>query len=150
MALTHQVIESRWYLNQHETEVIIVDEVGNKYHECFCLPAIPSQAQLDDLIAKAKERIQKQLDFAANDMNLPADEMRALEYLRDIKREIVMGIRSNPAVTLAQAKAYIEGKYPNSVINFDRLYQFYLSLLNLSTWDEFKQWIIDRKFEGID
>lgn len=151
MALTHSLVEIRQYLDGWLSKVDITDDQsGRMWHERFNTPSYPTDGELDALVNGAKTRIQKELEYEANDMNLPADEERALEYLRNIKRDTILQIRQYPGVTLAQAQAYVDANYPNSIINFDRLYQFYLNLLNLSTWDEFKTYLINHKFGGID
>lgn len=151
MALTHQIVGTIAYLNQWNSRVVITDtSTGRLWDEELCTPTQPTQVELDALIAHRKTIIQQELDFEANDMNLTVDEKRALEYLRNIKQDIVLQVRAYPAVTLAQAQTYVDTNYPNSIVKFDKLYDFYLNLLNLSTWSEFKQFCIDEPFEGID
>lgn len=151
MALTHRIIEIRPYLTGWLSIVDITDTATSRvFHRRFNTPSYPTPEQGSALIADAKVQIQYQLDLDANDMNLPADEERALEYVRNIKHDIVTQIRAAPAVTLAQAQAYVDTNYPESVIKFDKLYAFYLNLLNLSTWDEFKTFVINHKFAEVD
>jgi hypothetical protein len=151
MALTHQIVETRQYLNGWLSIVNIVDTATSKiYHRRFNTPTQLTSGELDALVEAAKVLIQAEIDFDANDMNLSADEERAVEYLRNIKRDIVVQIRAAPAVTLAQAQTYIDNNYPNSIVNFDKLYAFYLNQLNLSTWAEFKTFVINHKFREVD
>lgn len=151
MALNETLKDSRAYLAGWLSIVDIVDSVtGRIFHHRFNTSSEPSSGELDTLIAAAKLGDQAELDYDANSMNLTRDEERAIEYLRNIKRDIIIQIRAFPGVTLAQAQSYVDTNYPNSIVNFTRLYQFYLNLLNLSTWDEFKTWIIDHKFREVD
>lgn len=151
MALNETLKDSRAYLSGWLSIVDIVDSVtGRIFHHRFNTSSEPSSGELGILIAAAKLGDQAMLDYDANDMNLTRDEEKAIEYLRNIKRDIITQIRAHPAVTLVQAQAYVDTNYPDSIINFSRLYQFYLNLLNLSTWDEFKTWVINHKFREVD
>lgn len=151
MALTHNIVETRLQYGKYLTLIDITDTVtGQIYNKRPRFKTNPSQAMIDAQVVIEKERIQLELDYISNDMNLMRDEELAIEYLRDIKRDIVVSIRATPGVTLAQAQTYVDTNYPDSVIKFDKLYQFYLNLLDLSTWDEFKLWVINHKFKEID
>jgi hypothetical protein len=153
MALVHTVVEIRSYYDTWIAIVDIEDDLsGQLYHFRWNYDEEvtgSSQEVLDD-IASAKEDIQAEILLLANDMNLPVDEQKALEYLQDVKRAIILEIRNTPTATLVQAQTYIATNYPDSMIDFMKLYQWYLQLLGLTTWDEFKAFVIASKFREID
>jgi hypothetical protein len=151
MALIHQVIELRSELSDWMILVDITDDsTGIVYNRRYNWDHNPAQAEIDAAIVIMKTRITLILEYEANAMNLSIDENRAIDYLRNIKQDMILRIRAFPGVTQLQTKNYIEANYPDSIINFDRIYDFYLQLLGLTTWDGFKTWIIGHKFEGID
>jgi hypothetical protein len=151
MALTHTLIETRTYLNSYLALIDIKDTVtGKVYNRRFNVEHDPSAAELDALATTAKTRIQDDLDYEANGMNLTTDEDRLLEYYRNIKRDIVRRIRAVPGTTLAQAQTYISNKYPDSPLVFAELYTIWRNMISVSTWAEFKTWVINHKFRDID
>jgi hypothetical protein len=153
MALVDTIIEIRSYYDTWLVIVDIEDDItGQQYHYRWHFDSDVDETSNDviDEIIKAKENIQAEILYIANMMNLPADEEIALEYLQNIKQAIVLEIRNTPAATLAQAQAYIDNEYPDAIVDFTRLYQWYLNLLGLTTWDEFKSFVINSKFRGID
>ena len=149
MALTYKIIEIRPYLTTWESVVDIYN--GDRiYHQRFNTPKRPSDVELGKLIDGAIRRIEKMLEYEANEMNMPVDEEKAIECLRSMKHDIVLQVRKSPTANLTQTRDYINQKYPDSVISFDKLYEFYLSRLNIKTWDEFTQYCVNQKFESID
>jgi hypothetical protein len=153
MALVETIIEIRPYIGTWLALVNILDDIrGLVYHYLWCFDHEVDEADADLVseISKAKVGIQLELEYEANDMNLPQDEERALKYLQDIKRSIITEIRDNPTVTLIQAQDFIATQYINSIIDFTELYKWYLNLLGLTTWDEFKSHVINNKFKGSD
>ncbi len=151
MALTHVITEIRPYLTSYILRITITDTVTGKiYSREFNLDHSPDSTEQDALATLAKTRIQIELDFEANAMNLTSDEDRLLEYYRGIKRDIVLRIRAVPGATLAQAQTYIAGEYPDSMFVFAELYAIWRNMIGVTTWADFKTWVIDHKFRGID
>ena len=151
MALTHQIIGTKQYLDQWETDVVITDTATGKVRdEKICTSSQPTQEQLDSLIEKRKTIIQQEMDLEVNSLNLPADEEALLEYYRGIKIDIVLRIREYPAATLQQASDYIAGKYPDSPFKFNELCRQWLRISKCGNWEEFKQFCTNHKFIGID
>lgn len=151
MALVHNIIETRQEGNRWRTRLRVVDsDTGLQYIRKFHSETDPDQTQLDALGALAISRIQNELDMKANAMNLKIDETRLLEEYRKIKRDVVLRIRAFPEATSQQAKDYIAVEYPNSPFNFDELYAIWIGMINVSTWADFKTWVIDKKFKEID
>lgn len=150
-ALVHFVSGVRQYYTSWISSFAITDTVtGRIYNRSFSTSHNPSSAELDAFAVTAKARIQKEIDYDDNVMNLRQDQVRALEYLDNILRYMVVGIRANPGITQAQAQTAINTAYPDSIVDFSKLYNFYKNLLNITTWSEFKIWVIDHKFRGID
>ncbi len=151
MALSHNIIETRQNGSSWQIRLRVVDsDTEAQYIRNFQSKTMPDQARLDELGALAISRIQNELDMDANAMNLTTDEDRLLEYYRTIKGDIVLRIRQFPGATAQQAKDYIAVEYPNSPFNFDEFYGIWIGMVNVSTWADFKTWVIDRKFRGID
>ena len=153
MALIHELKEIISYHDIWLAKCDIIDDVTAQryYYEWQFHEQVTSESQiLIDQIDIAKVNIQTEILYQQNDMNLPQDEEKALEYLRNIKLKIIEEIRENPNVTLTQAQTWVNNKYPNSIINFQKLYEWYLDFLKLSTWNEFKEFVINHKFQGID
>lgn len=151
MPLIHAIIETRQEGNRWRTRLRVVEsDTGEQYIRMFQSKAAPDQARLDELGALAISRIQNELDMEANDMNLKTDAVRLLEYYRNIKRDIILRIRQFPGATAQQAKDYIAVEYPNSPFNFDELYGIWIGMINVSTWAQFKVWVINHKFREID
>jgi len=151
MALIENILEQYQYIDLWCVRINLTDDITSQiyYHE-ISFDHEPTSMEKDAEIARLKELTQFEIDCSANNMNLTVDEEMALQYLRNIKTDIIIQIRTFPAVTLIQAQDFVDTTYPNSVVKFEVLYQFYLNLLNLSTWGEFKTFIIDNKFRGID
>ena len=129
---------------------VVNSDTGKQYIRNFHSKTTPDQSRLDTLATLAQDRIQTELDYDANAMNLTTDEDRLLEYYRNIKRDFVLRIRAFPAATAQQAKDYIVAEYPNSPFDFDQLYAIWIGMIGVSTWDDFKTWVINKKFRGID
>ena len=150
MALTYTIIEIRQYLGSWLSLVDITDDEGRIFHQRFNTPEPLTDQELKALIDKVMISIKRERDYDANSMNLYADEDKIMEHLRNIRSDMVTIVRQNPDCSVIQAQEYINKKYPNSIISFDKLCQFYHRELNLFTWDGFKQYIISHKFIGID
>ena len=151
MALISKIVEKYQYLTQYCVRVNILDDAtGRIYHSEYAFASDPTSIVIDTQIASTKLLIQQEIDFENNDMNLTIDEEKAIEYLRNIKNDTVKQIRANPTATKQQAINYINAKYANSLVNVEKLLTWYANFLNLATWDEFKTFVINHKFEGID
>lgn len=149
--LNHVVIETRPDLNKWLALINVTDTVSGKvYNYRFSVDSDPSAGELDALAIIAKTRIQAELDCEANDLNLTTDEDLLLEVYRILKTDVILRIRAVPDDTAQQTKDYIAGEYPNSPFDFDELYAIWIGMINVSTWADFKTWVITRKFRGID
>ena len=151
MALKEKILEKYQYLTSWYVRINIIDDVTNKiYHHEIAFDHDPTTIDIDTEIAKVKTRVQAEIDYDANDMNLPTDEEEAVEYLRDIKADVIKRIRQYPAATKKQAIDYINSKYTDSLIDAAKLLDWYANYLGLATWDEFKTFVINKKFKDID
>ena len=151
--ITHEITDIRPYYDKWKVHCVVTDSITSNTYDFNWQFSTEVTAESPEVIAQAVEvklEIQLEIMMEENDMNLAADEEAALDYLRQVKAGIVGEIRTNPDATLAQASAWVEMTYPDSVINFPRIYQWYLNLLNLSTWDEFKAFCIAHTFRGVD
>jgi len=153
MALVDTILEIRSYYDTWIVIVDIEDDISSQlYHYRWNFDHEVDEDDNDVIeeIEKAKENIQTEILYEDNEMNVPMDEEIAIEYFRNVKRSIIEEIRNTPGASLGQAQAFIANEYPNSLIDFTRLYQWYLNLLGLTTWDEFKSFVINSAFRGID
>ncbi len=151
MAFTHNIIEVRSYLDSWLVNIEITDTgTGQIYNRRFNSGHDPSAPEQEAFAATAKLRIQAELDYEANDLNLTSDEDVLLEYYRGIKTDVILRIRQSPGATLQQAADYISGKYPASPLNFSELYNRWLAITGSADWPAFKQFCINHKFRGID
>ena len=151
MALIHTIVNEYQYLVSWHVHINILDDsTGLLYSYESCFDHEPNSGEKDTEVTRLKAITQTTIDLVSNDMNLPLDEQLVLEYYQIIKTEIITQIRAHPTVTIDQARTYLNTNYPDSVIDFDQLYEFYLDLLGLANWDEFKTFVIDHKFEGVD
>ena len=151
MALIHSISGIRPYHSKYLLGIVVTDTVTGKIcNREFNLGHSPDVTEQESWATVAKTRIQAELDYGANELNLREDQERVLRYLDNILTDIIVRIRANHLVTLPQAQNYIDANYPDSIVNFSKLYQFYLNLLGLSTWDEFKTFVIDHKFREVD
>ncbi len=150
MPLTSQILETREQSGRWLTLINFTDDVGRVYNRRYQSRTEPDVTRLNELIALGKSQIQTELDMEANPMNLTTDEDQLLEYYRGIKRDIILHIRQFPGATAQQAKDYIATKYSNSMFDFDKLYAIWIGMINVSTWAQFKTWVINYKFRGID
>lgn len=150
MALTHTV-EIKPYLSGYILRVTVTDTVTGKiYTPEFKRDHDPDTAEQDAFAILAKTRIQAEIDYQANVINLREDKQQMVEHLDGILRDIVLRIRADEAVELSVAQTYIDNRYPNSIVDFPNLYQFYMEKLGLSEWDDFKDFVIDNSFREVD
>lgn len=151
MALTHTISGIRQYLSKYLLDIAVIDTVtGAIYNRQFSLPSSPDSGEQDARAALAKTRIQKELDYVANPLNLREDQEKMLEHVDGIYRHLITSIRANHLLALSTVQAYVANNYPNSIIDFANLYQFWLDRINVSTWDEFKTFVLDHEFREID
>lgn len=151
MALAHKIVETRLEYNRWITKLNVTDsDTGKVYNHRFQSKTDPGATRLTELAALAKDSVQYRLDIDSNAMNLMTDEDRLLGYYRGIKRDIILRIRQFPGATAQQARDYIATEYPDSPFGFDQLYAIWIGMINVSTWAEFKAWVINHKFRDID
>lgn len=72
-----------------------------------------------------------------------------------ILREGIVSIRNNPNVTFEQAQTWYDNNYPDAVWKSDKFFDKARDFLKhelgyVPTWDQFKTYVINNKFEVID
>ena len=106
-----------------------------------------AEQDIEDKIAFKKSKIQERIDF---------DAIRAWEYdqlsddLKEIIKWMVVKIRNNPGATLIQAKTIWNAEMADEWWDFDKLAAGLQSRFNVPSWDAFKNYLINKKFEGVD
>ena len=83
-------------------------------------------------------------------LNRRQDRVKVLSDLDSVRRTMLAGIIKVPTVSLVQMQDTISTRYPFSTINFIRIVQFYLFILELPDWDTFKEYVLAHVFEEAD
>jgi len=63
---------------------------------------------------------------------------------------LIAKIRQYPAATLAQAETQWDLVRSDSIFSFDRFVDHILRIVGDITWDQFKTYVINHRFEGLD
>lgn len=151
MALAHVISGIRPYLDGYILKITVTDTVTFKiYNREFNRDHIPDSAEQESWAMVAKSRIQTELDYRANAMNLGSDLEELDADLYSLKLYIVQRIRQFPDATLQQAQNDLDTKYPEYSVIFPILYARWKKTIGKSTWVDFKDWAIDKKFREID
>ena len=70
--------------------------------------------------------------------------------IKEALRWLVVKIRANPNATLTQATTTWNAEWANSLFSFANLVTYFQNRLQGVTWAQFKTYVIDHKFEGVD
>jgi hypothetical protein len=73
------------------------------------------------------------------------------DHLQYVLKWIVTKIRNTPAATYAQAETAWNNEMAEELFDFDKLITYLQNLVGESvTWDQFKSYLINKNFDGID
>jgi len=72
------------------------------------------------------------------------------EEIKEALFWLIEKIRQFPGATLAQAETQWNTQWADSIFDFDRFVMHVRRLADDVTWDQFKTFVINRKFEGLD
>ena len=104
----------------------------------------------EDVTAKISE-LSNGIEFNANPLNYY--ELTGAD-VKPILQDMVRYIRNHPDCTFAQLKNAAETAYPNALWNIEQLIQHIKAYLEKHigtiTFDQFKTYVIEHKFRGID
>jgi len=86
-----------------------------------------------------------------NNFDLPGDDGLAKEVLR----KLIIAVRNNPSLTKQQSITWYNNNYPDTLYNGEQLLLKMQNWLEKQlgfapTWDQFKTYVIDHLFEGVD
>lgn len=107
----------------------------------------PTTEEIDSVMIEIKARMQARLDYEAVVSrvfdNVGPEVKEALFWL--IKK-----IRLNPNATYAQAETAWNAEWADSLFTFAKITTYVQRMAGGLTWNQFKTYVINRKFEGID
>jgi len=74
---------------------------------------------------------------------------------REVLIKLIKAIRNNPNLTVQQSTTWYNNNYPDSLYNGEQLLKKMRTWLTKElgfepTWDQFKTYVIDKKFEEVD
>ena len=126
-------------------DIEVDDDYGNRYHTASYFRHEPTQEEIDNLTKKFISDLEKQLEYQKNPLNqLPSIE--DVGY-KDFLICIVKNIRNNPDISLSDLKKACSSY---SYFDLDKLQQYLLNRVKVDNFDDFKTFVINHKFEGID
>ena len=126
-------------------DIEVDDDQGNRYHMASYFKHEPTQEEIDNLTKRFISDLEKQLEYQKN----PLNELPSLEEMayRELLACIIKNIRSNPDISLLDLKKACSSY---SYFDLDKLQQYLLKTVNVDSFDKFKTFVINHKFEGID
>ena len=147
MTLIYQEIKRRQRPWGYEVRLLIKD--GSRDVET-CTPywaTDPTAGQVDTWAAAYIAKLQDRLDWEAIRSTVFDDigpEIKAAVFW------LIRKIREYPGATLLQAENAWDAEWADSLFEFDRLAAWVRNLAGNITWDQFKTYVINHNFEGID
>jgi len=147
MALTHRLLKRVQRPWGWEALVEVLD--GTIVIEGFT-PVFdhePTDAEVTAIMVAIKARIQANLDY---------ESVRSTIFdsigpeLKEALTWMVKKIRQNPNATEAQAETAWNAEWADSLFTFTKLAAYVQKLAGNVTWNQFKTYVIDHKFGGID
>jgi len=107
----------------------------------------PSEETIQKRIDRHISQIQAHIDFELN----RAVEVDILDPpIKEALFWLVKKIRANPDATLAQAETVWNTEMADKIFDFDKLVSKIKATIGNITWDQFKTYVINKKFEGVD
>lgn len=147
MALTHRFLKKKLRPWGWEALVEVLD--GTKVLEGLT-PTFdhePTNEEVDSAMVEIKNRIQARLDYEAVRSRVFDD--LGLE-VKEVLFWLIRKIRENPNATYAQAETVWNATWADSLFTFAKLTAHVQRLAGGVTWNQFKTYVINRKFEGVD
>ncbi len=109
---------------------------------------IPTEANIANRIAQRLQKIQERLIWNIN----RADKFDGLDdSIKESLIWLVKKIRANPNATVTQARTVWDTEMSDELFDFDKLATRLRRFVGVSTtWNQFKTYVINKKFEGVD
>ncbi len=147
MALTHNEVSRKQRPWGFEVREVVWD--GSTHIETFTVSwrnqfGVPSEKSIMNRINQRVQKIQERLDFeAVRGIDVEEQYQEAFFW-------IVRKVRENPDATINQARNFWDTNMTEQLFDFDKLVDYFLSLVENLTWNQFKTYVINKKFEGMD
>ncbi|KKL97820.1 hypothetical protein LCGC14_1830610 [marine sediment metagenome] len=148
MPLTHNEVSRKQRPWGFEVREVVWD--GSTHIETFTVSwrnqfGIPTEQAITNRINQRLQKIQERLDFEA------VRGIDVEEQYREAFFWIVRKVRENPDATLDQARNFWNINMSEQLFDFDKLVVYFRKLAGTNiTWNQFKTYVINKKFEGVD
>ncbi len=148
MALTHNEVSRKQRPWGFEVREVVWD--GSAHIETFTISwrnqfGIPTEQHIINKINQRVQKIQDRLDFEA---------VRGIDVENQYREPfffLVQKIREYPDATLNQARNFWDANMSEQLFDFDKLVTYFRNLAGSNiTWNQFKTYVINKKFEGMD
>jgi hypothetical protein len=147
MALTHRILKKvlRPWGWEARVEVLNGDQVLEGVTPTFNRD--PTTQEIDEAMISIKDRIQVRLDYEAVRLKV-FDDMGP--EIKEAVFWLIRKIRENPNATYAQGETAWNAAWGDSLFTFAKLTAYVQRMAGGITWNQFKTYVINHKFEGID
>lgn len=151
MTITYQEI-SRAAVKRGGIDIAVEftdSETGKKYTKvCWFSRANPPSEKVTERFDHNAARIEFRVN-PLNDLDIEGIDVR------DLLTKLVQYIRNNPTVTFAQLTAVTDAQFPDLAWKPEKillyLHNYLQNRLKVTfTWDQFKAYVINHKFSGVD
>ncbi len=148
MALTHNEVSRKQRPWGFEVREVVWD--GSAHIETFTISwrnqfGIPSESNIANRITRRVQKIQDRLGFEV------VRGVDVEDQYREVFFWLVKKIREYPGATLTQAENFWNTNMAEQLFDFNKLVAYFRSLAGQSiTWNQFKTYVINKKFEGVD
>ena len=144
--IAHKLIERPWGPECRFTVARLTDK--SHINEVIAIPSV--SVSQPDLIALVSARL-AQMKAAEDYEALFSNVFDACgTEVKEALRWLVIKIRQNPNATAAQAETAWNAEFAVSLFTFTKLAEYVQNLAGGITWAQFKTFVINRKFRGID
>jgi len=147
MPLTHSIIQKRrspwgWeaLVEVRDGSIVIENLTPTFDHD-------PTIEEIDLRMVEIKNRIQTKLNYEAS-RSVVFDAVGP--EVKEALFWLITKIRENPAATYAQAETAWNTTWANSLFTFAKLTAYVQRMAGGITWNQFKIYVINRNFQGID
>jgi hypothetical protein len=147
MALTHNILNRVRRPWGYEVSIDVLD--GASILESFnpYFPHPPSDEEITAIMASIKTRLQERIDYEAVRSDIFDD--LGLE-IKEAVWWLIKKIRDNPNATYAQAETVWNNEWADSLFTWAKITAYVQKKAGNVTWNQFKTYVINHKFVGVD
>lgn len=143
--ITHKLIQRPW---GPECRFTVSDPAGVHVNEVVAIPSMEAtEVSLVEIISARLARMKaigdREATFSKAFDNCGPELKQAIFWM-------VRKIRANPTATLAQATTAWNAEWADSLFTFDKLVAFVQREAGNVTWAQFRTYVINHNFRGID